>query len=72
MKLESDLQNKRQQLNDKLEKAGVKSVDEADEALRKLRERQENIKQEMVSSVLSGSNDMIKNLTRGDLEHLFS
>ncbi|MCF8086161.1 MAG: DEAD/DEAH box helicase [Desulfohalobiaceae bacterium] len=29
-------------------------------------------KQEMVSSVLSGSNDMIKNLTRRDLEHLFS
>ncbi|MCF8030947.1 MAG: DEAD/DEAH box helicase [Desulfohalobiaceae bacterium] len=29
-------------------------------------------KQEMVNSVLSGSNDMIKNLTRGDLEHLFS
>ncbi len=29
-------------------------------------------KQEMVSSVLSGSNDMIKNLTREDLEHLFS
>ena len=29
-------------------------------------------KQEMVSSVLSGSNDMVKNLTRQDLEHLFS
>ena len=29
-------------------------------------------KQELVSSVLSGSNDLLGNLTRSDLEHLFS